>query len=255
MKTFGTALASRLDSVGFARAAGLVPDPWQEELLRSKAPRVLINASRQSGKSTTTALLALYQALRHKDSLVLVMAPSLRQSQEFFLKVGEFHSNLGQPLKAFGLRKLSMELTNGSRIVSLPGTERTIRGFSGVSLLILDEAARIEDELYLSVRPMLAVSGGRLIMLSTPWGRRGVFYEEYIEKPSESWERYEVPATMVPRISPEFLAQEREALPDMWFVQEYMCEFAEHGAQFFSEEAIRRFVDVDDVLDNVPVIR
>jgi hypothetical protein len=60
---------------------------------------------------------------------------------------------------------------------ALPGTEKTIRGFSGAALLIVDEAARVDDALYYAVKPMLAVSGGSLLMLSTPYGRRGGFFE------------------------------------------------------------------------------
>jgi hypothetical protein len=110
-----------------------------------------------------------------------------------------------------GERKLSLELENGSRIVTLPGTDKTIRGFSGVSLLIVDEASRVADELYFAVRPMLAVSGGALMMLTTPHGKRGVFYEEWTG--GAGWDRYEVPAEECPRIPASFLEEEREALP------------------------------------------
>src|SRR5436190_1727587 len=75
--------------------------------------------------------------------------------------------------------QLRLELANGSRVVCLPGREGTIRSFGGVALLVLDEAARIPDALYRSVRPMLAVSGGRLVALSTPFGRRGWFWQEW----------------------------------------------------------------------------
>ena len=71
-----------------------------------------------------------------------------------------------------------LEFANGSRVLSLPGTERTVRGFSEVSLLVIDEAARVDDGLYYAVRPMLAVSGGRLVALSTPYGKRGWFHDE-----------------------------------------------------------------------------
>jgi len=66
----------------------------------------------------------------------------------------------------------------------------------------LDEVACVEDELYFAVRPMLAVSGGALMMLSTPYGMRGVFFEEW--SGGHGWERYEVPASQCPRISEEF---------------------------------------------------
>jgi hypothetical protein len=58
--------------------------------------------------------------------------------------------------------------------VGLPGTEATIRGFSAVSLLLVDEAARCSDELYLAIRPMLAVSDGTLWLMSTPF-QAGIF--------------------------------------------------------------------------------
>jgi hypothetical protein len=229
-----------LDRVVFARALGLEPDGWQEQLLRSSSDRMLLNCSRQSGKSTMTAVIALHRALYHPGSLILCLAPALRQSQELFGKVLGFYRDLGRPVSAQAERKLSLELENGSRIVTLPGSEKTIRGFSGTSLLVVDEAARVEDELYYAVRPMLAVSGGALMMLSTPYGKRGIFYEEWTS--GRGWERYEVPASQCPRISREFLEEERACLPPFIFRQEYECSFEESEDQVFSSELIDRAV-------------
>src|SRR3712207_3692495 len=168
MVTLADDLKLALDRVAFARAVGLEPDGWQEELLRSTSDRVLLNCSRQSGKSTISGVIALHRALYHPGSLVLCLAPALRQSQELFGKVLGFYRDLGRPVPAYAERKLSLELENGSRIVTLPGTEKTIRGFSGAALLIVDEAARVDDALYFAVRPMLAVSGGWLMLVSPP---------------------------------------------------------------------------------------
>jgi len=129
-----------------------------------------------------------------------------------------------------------MHLANGSRIEALPGSERTIRGFSGVDLLVVDEAARVDDGLVYAVKPMLAVSGGRLLMLSTPYGKRGVFHEEWTQ--GDDWERFEVPASECPRIPPEFLEAERRSMPAWWFAQEYECQFMETEDQVFSHEMI-----------------
>src|ERR671920_257182 len=175
-----------LDRVAFAEKLGIVPDGWQGDFLRSSADRVLLNCSRQSGKSTMSAVIALHRALYHPGSLVLCLAPALRQSQELFGKVAGFYRDLGRPVAPQGERKLSLELENGSRIITLPGSEKTIRGFSGATLLLVDEASRVDDGLYYAIRPMLAVSGGRLMMLSTPAGRRGVFHEEWTN--GEGWE-------------------------------------------------------------------
>jgi hypothetical protein len=229
-----------LDRVAFAREVGLVCDPWQEDLLRSSADRVLLNCSRQSGKSTISAIIALHRALYHPGSLVLALAPALRQSQELFGKIAGFYRDLGRPVAPQGERKLSLELENGSRIITLPGSEKTIRGFSGAALLLVDEAARVEDALYFAVRPMLAVSGGSLMMLSTPYGKRGAFYEEWTS--GHWWERYEVPASECPRISEEFLEEERRALPSWVYRQEYECSFEETEDQVFTTTMIERAV-------------
>jgi hypothetical protein len=224
------------DRVEFARAVGIEPDPWQLRLLRSEAPRVLLNCCRQSGKSTMAALLALHRALLVPDSLVLILAPAERQAKELFSKVAEAYRTLGHPLEAESYRKLGVELKNRSRIEALPGTEKTVRGFSGADLLIVDEAARVDDALYYAVRPMLAVSGGRLMMLSTPYGRRGVFFEEW--QSDEEWERYEVPAGRCPRIPASFLEEERRSMPEWWYSQEYLCEFRETEDQLWTHEMI-----------------
>src|SRR5918992_1816339 len=182
-----------LDRVAFARSLGLEPDPWQEDLLRSTSDRVLLNCCRQSGKSTMSGIVTLHRALYHPGSLILCLAPALRQSQELFGKVLGFYRDLGRPVAPQAERKLSLELENRSRIITLPGSEKTVRGFSGAALLVVDEAARVDDSLYYAVRPMLAVSGGSLMMLSTPFGKRGAFFEEWLG--GEGWERYEVPAS------------------------------------------------------------
>jgi Terminase large subunit, T4likevirus-type, N-terminal len=226
------------DRAEFAAAVGLPDlDPWQLRLLRSEAPRVLLNCSRQSGKSTMAGLIALHRALTAASSLVLILAPTERQAKETFGKVANFYRSLGNPVAADSDRKLGLGLANGSRIEALPGSERTIRGFSGAALLIVDEAARVDDGLYYAVRPMLAVSGGSLMLLSTPFGKRGAFFEEW--EGDETWERYEVPAADVPRIPPAFLEEERRSLPAWISRQEYECSFEDTEDQLFGYDLVQ----------------
>jgi hypothetical protein len=224
------------DRVAFARSLGLEPDPWQARLLRSDATRLLMLCGRQTGKSTAAAILALHAALKEPGSLTLILAPAERQAKELFSKVAAFFHAAGHVVPADSYRRLGLELANGSRIEALPGTEKTIRGFSGVDLLVVDEASRVADELYYAVRPMLAVSGGRLMMLSTPAGRRGVFFEEW--SGGEGWERYEVRADECPRIPPTFLAEERAALPFWIYRQEYECSFEDLEDALFGYELV-----------------
>jgi Terminase large subunit, T4likevirus-type, N-terminal len=225
------------DRVEFARSAGLDPDHWQRDVLASEAPRLLLNCARQSGKSTIAAIIALHKALRDKGSLILILAPSERQARETFGKLTTCYRRLGHPVPTESYRKMGLELMNGSRVEALPGRAKTVRGFSAVSLLVLDEAARVDDDLYHSVRPMLAVSGGRLMMLSTPWARRGVFHCEWVE--GIGWERYRIPASQCPRIPEAFLEEERRTLGRWLFEQEYECIFGENIDAVFRHEDIR----------------
>lgn len=229
-------LALALDPTLLMQLLGIEPDAWQAEVLRSTSPRILLNCCRQSGKSTVSATLAVHTALYQPGALVLLLSPTLRQSQELFRRCLSVYRLLASDIPPESETKLTLELGNGSRIVSLPGKESTIRGFSGVALLVVDEAARVPDELYYSVRPMLAVSNGRLVALSTPFGTRGWWFEAW--RSSEPWERYIITAEQCPRISPEFLAEERRTLGEWWFQQEYECRFLDAQTQAFSRDMI-----------------
>jgi hypothetical protein len=69
------------DLVLFARERlGFAPDAQQEELLRTGSKRVLLNCTRQWGKSTVAAVRAVHRAWYSPGSMVLVVSPGLRQS-------------------------------------------------------------------------------------------------------------------------------------------------------------------------------
>ncbi len=245
LEAMATDLRCALDPVAFAlERLAFEPDAWQEEVLRATSRRILLNCSRQAGKSTTTAIVGLHTALYRPGALVLLVSPSLRQSRELFKKVVDFLKGIDPRPVLEEDNAMSCVLSNGSRVVSLPGTGATVRGYSAPDLIIEDEAAYVDDSLYLAVRPMLAVSGGRLILLSTPYGKRGHFHEAWIG--NEDWHRIEVPAERCPRITPEFLARERLALGETWFEQEYGCAFSETADQVFSAEDVARAFS-DDV--------
>lgn len=225
-------LARALDPVLLARDCGIAPDAWQAALMRSDASRMLLLCARQTGKTTTTSLIALNTALYQPRSLSLILSPSQRQSAEMQRTVMAMHRNLkGVP----GLHTESVmktEFTNGSRIIALPGTERTVRGYAGVDLAIIDEAARVDDELIAAVRPMLATSNGRLIALTTPAGKRGWFFDAWHAENS-NWHRVKVTAAECPRISAEFLAEELKELGPQRYSEEYELAFRDSDEAVF----------------------
>jgi hypothetical protein len=234
----------RTDPAQMMSLAGMSPDPWQEGLLRADANRMLLLCCRQAGKSTVAATLSLRVALLRPRAVVLLLSPSLRQSGELFRKVMSVFNALGRPVGVTAESALRLELANGSRVVSLPGDEATVRGFSGVALLVIDEAARVSDALYCSVRPMLAVSQGRMVALSTPFGKRGWFHDEW--HGVGEWKRVKITAPECPRIPADFLAEERRALGERWFNQEYLCSFEDTVDAVFSYADIQAAMS-DDV--------
>ncbi len=238
-------LKMALDPAEFARQGlGFTPDEWQQDALNYQGKRLLLNCCRQSGKSTTAAILALHRAIFYPGSLILLVSPSLRQSSELFKKItGELDKLESQP-KRLENNKLSLTLANKSRIASLPSSEATVRGFSGVDLIIEDESSRVSDDLYFACRPMLSVSNGKLILMSTPFGKRGHFFEAW-ENGGDAWERIKITADDCSRISQEFLDDELEAIGEWWFSQEYRCEFRENVDQLFDYEQVMKAFDND----------
>jgi hypothetical protein len=206
------------------RAQKMTPDPWQRELLASTASRILLNCSRGAGKSRVSSALALHTALFQAGSLVLLLSRALRQAVELLRYVKQGWRALGRPVSSRRHNETLLELANGSRVLSLPGREETIRAFQGVNLILIDEAARVPDELYYSVRPMLTVSHGRLVCLSTPFGARGFFWKEWHDERAD-WKRVRITWRECPRLTAEMIEDERRAMGDIWVAQEYEGSF------------------------------
>ena len=243
-----TQIAAALDPVKLMEQAGFEADDWQADVLRNTAQRLMLLCCRQSGKSTVAAALALHTATTKPRALILLLSPSLRQSSELFKKITNVFRTTATGVGVKQQSALQLELVNGSRIVALPAGEETVRGFSGVDLLIIDEAARVPDELYYSVRPMLAVSGGKLVALSTPWGRKGWFYHEWSH--SESWRKIRITADDCPRLNEDTLEQDRASMGEWWYRQEYLCDFTEAGGEgFIYPDWVHACTKLDDTVD------
>jgi len=231
------------DAVTIMERAGLDPDPWQRGLLTSEWDRALLNCCRQSGKTTVSAALALEEALGGTDRLVLILAPARRQSKEFLRSAAGLYRDAGCEVGIDKRSELRIRFENEGRIIALPGKEGTVRGYTA-DLVIADEAARVPDSAYVATRPMLAVSGGRFVGLSTPAGQRGWFYTSWTD-PTQEWERVEVTGRDCPRMTEEFLEQERREMGEWQFQSEYMCEFQDTTDPLFRTEDIENALSAD----------
>ena len=228
--------ALRIDPSLIMEMLGFAPDPFQADLLRSQASRILLLCSRQLGKSTSTACVALNEAYLNLGSLGLLVSPSERQSEVLFAKVSSFHKRL-RLVDSVKELSLSIQLQNGSSIIALPGSADTIRGYSSPDLIVIDEASRVEDNLLAAVMPMVVSNNGRIICLSTPRGKQGFFYTLW-QSNDPLWTRINAKAADSPRISPEALAEQRISLGARLFSCEFENCFLEDTDQIFTQDEI-----------------
>jgi len=227
--------------VEFATSVGIIPDDWQIAVLASDHPRKILCCGRQTGKSTVGAVLAVHKALTVPGSTVLVVAPGERQAKLLFSKARRLYELAGHPLPAHSERRTGLELSNGSIIEALPAVERTTRGYS-VDLLVVDEAAAVQDMDYHGILPALIATQGEQVLLSTPRGKRGFFHEIWHAVESvdhmDDWLRIMVRSDEVERIRPEDLDVFRHSMPEQFFRQEFYCEFLDTEGSLFSHDDI-----------------
>ena len=220
-------------------------DEEQQEILAPANRRVILCCHRQYGKSSIASLLCFHQALFQPRSLCLLVSPSLRQSSENFRKVSDALDFITPKPELAEDNKLTLQFSNGSRIISLPGTQKTVRGFTAPDLIFIDEASEAADELFTALFPMFTSNPkGRLILGSTPKGQRGFFHRLWNEGGPE-WLKIEKKASENPRLDPAILEEARRTLPQWEFLQEFECQFMQAQDQYFSNYTINKMFDCD----------
>ncbi len=240
----------RRDPVVFAEAVlGFRVFPYQAELLRCQSKRVVACWARQTGKTTAIAIKVIHFGFTNANTTTLIVSRGLRQSMIMFGVIENFVKT--HPVLRRSVVKSTrtmIQLTNGSRIVALPcGHDgASLRGYTA-DLLVMDEAAFMPEDVIASVIfPMLATTNGTAIMLSTPWGRDHIFYRSF--KNPNYWSQHVI-AEECPRISGEFLEEQRRDIGELRYKMEYEAEFVEGENCFFSQDLLRECIEDYDLID------
>jgi hypothetical protein len=229
------------DAVVFARELlHWEPDAKQALVLSSTARRVILNCSRQWGKTTVAATKVVHLAVTRPGRTALIVCENMSQTGEFFQKIDRFLAVLGIPAKGEAGKKIARRLPNGSRIVGIAAREAAVRGYTA-DFVFLDEAARISDEVIDAFAPVIAVRKGDWWMASTPHGKRGRFWEIWTYGDGADLLKVSAPASENPRIDPAFVEALRRDKGAQYVAQEFECQFEENGTFLLSGD------DVDGV--------
>jgi hypothetical protein len=224
----------------FREAFGYEPLRWQVPYLEETRPVVLLKG-RQIGASQSNAALAIDTARSKPNSLTAIISPSLRQSGEIALRCRMGLMAMGEKLVQDSASVLRLD--NGSRIISLPGSDRSVRGYPA-DLLILDESAWVPEPTWVAARATVAATKGRVVVASTPGAPVGWYFELATATPP-GWARMVVRSDEVETIDPEFLAREKRELSPAMYAQEYEATFASEASlgRWFADEDFDKHID------------
>jgi hypothetical protein len=224
-------------------------DEWQQDVINETEKHIAIRTGRQVGKTTAISVKAAEFAIKNPDKTVLVIASVERQAQNLFEKIMDYvYDNYRHRLKMGKDKptKHKVTFTNGSVIHCVPtGLDgHGIRGYT-VDLLIADEAAFIQEPVWAAVTPMLAVTKGQIVLLSTPFGKAGFFYERFKEDYEDTWKTVHLTSLECSRVDKKHIEEQRKSMSELEFAQEYLGEFVDDLRQLFSDELIRKCMTLE----------
>ena len=221
--------------------------PFQDECLKefNEHRFNVVVKSRQLGLSTLTAAYAVWLALFRKDKSILVIATKLAVAQNFIKKVKVALSGIPQWMWITDItakNTQAIEFSNGSQIKAVPTSDDAGRS-EALSLLIVDEAAFIRnfDELWKGLYPTLS-TGGRAILVSTPNGTGGQYYDIYhgAEQGTNEFNSIKLPWDVHPERDDDWFQKEARNLNKQQIAQELLCDFQASGDTFLSSEDIAK---------------
>ena len=268
-KSLADQLSASIDPYSYLKTLGFDAFDWQKEALTPGISRLILLCARQSGKSTITAAKVVHRAKYFPGSLIMLFAPTLDQAAELMNRISVFMSQDPEIILVRDSTE-TKKLLNGSRIKAFTASPKSARGYSDPDIIVFDESAQVEDELYLTVRPMMTGGKTDLVLLSTPYGKQGFFYETWT-KPNQRWVKVQVQppdilhdvmprkfppfdadrwkdemaelgirAYISPRHQISFLFEEFDTMGEHWYRQEYGCQFLDPVDNAFDMDSVMR---------------
>lgn len=254
LESLSKQLSASIDPAYYLESLHFKAFEWQKTVLKPGTPRLILNCARQSGKSTVIAAKVVHRAKHFPGSLIMLFAPTENQAVELMEKISIFLA-LDPDIILVRDSSVTKKFLNSSRIKAFTASPKSARGYSDPDIIVFDEAAQVDRELYLTVRPMMTGEKTDLILLSTPFGEDGFFYDIWV-RDTDIWVKVEVqPIWIMDKVMPEkfgprddtlwiesrkaeginayisprhtekHLLEEFEEMGEHWYLQEYGCEF------------------------------
>jgi hypothetical protein len=239
----------RTDLAAFShRVLGRELWPHQLEAARSKAFVTTIAAARRTGKTVLAETLAIHTAFGHSGSRVLVLSATQDAARRLTESIGatlnERKLTRGAVVDDFATR---VRLANGSEIVSLPASQRQVRGYgAGVLLVILDEAGFMPSELWQAAHYMALderANGSRLLLLGSPWGGREHFFRRAFEAGVDSdrdHKSFQWTFRANPLLDAAYLERQRDRVSPAEYAAEVLGEWSDARGSLFPRELLER---------------
>ena len=228
------------------RLAGMEPDPWQAEMIASEDRQIGVLCTRRAGKSQAAGCRVFARSVTRSRHGTLMFSPTEDQSKELLNYVRRLNEASRTPVPLVRESLTELVWANGSWVKAKADSPKGSRGYTP-NLIVIDEGAQVSDDLYLSVSPMLVMGKADLMVLTTPYGKMGWFFDLW-DKPERMvhWRRFMITADECPRIDRHVLEEHRAMMPPRWFQQEYYCEFNDAVDSVFGKQVIESACKVDD---------
>lgn len=212
------------------------PREYQQEIitaLNDGFKKVLIVLPRRSGKDLTCWNIAILQCIK-KVCLVQYVLPTFGQARRSIFEAidssgNSFLSYIPSKLVAkINTADMKVVFTNGSILQCLGGDthDTSIRGTNPFMVILSEYAYCQSEEVYNTVRPILAANGGSILVNSTPRGKNFFWHMYNVAQELPDWHVLYKTTDDIRHIPEEALNQERAQMSPELFAQEYLCSFS-----------------------------
>ena len=227
----------------WAKAAlNFQPAGKQAEVLDTDAKYLILCCNRQWGKTTTIAIKALHHALNTPDQTIVILSRTKHQAAILINRASVFTNRLNIRLRRVMGFPFSIQLPNGSNIIAVAHSGDTSVG-NTANILIVDEAALVQDAVYWSVAASVSRTHGKIWIMSTPRRQAGFFYNIWHDE-NRKWHRIFSDINDCPEIDPDYLEMQKAADP-IRYRQDFLCEFIQPADRLTDAETVRRMLRSD----------